>query len=446
MKFYVHKLGCPKNDVDADYISARLMQDGHLPVKSPETAETIIVNTCGFILPAREESINEMLRLAELKKGAHLKTIYAAGCLSQRHGDELLKEMPELDGAFGLGELDPLAQAVSGNAKKDKTIKIEARQLGYLNWNNRFIDNDFPYAYIKISDGCNRSCSYCSIPSIRGQFRSRPVDSIIREAEFLAKNGKKELILVSQEATMYGHNYQGDDRVNIIGLLDELNKIDGIDWIRLMYLHPAKLTEPLIDYIVSNDNKTLNYFDLPLQHINNDMLNKMNRTVTKEKIESLLNKIREKSSDSIIRTTFIVGFPGETDEIFEELRQFISQFEFDRMGVFTYSQEEETPAGEMIEQVPEDIKNERLDILMTSQLDIAFEKNNSLIGSTQSVIIDRVNNDEGAVGRTYADCPDVDQEIFVNGDNINPGTIYSVKIETAEAYDLTGTIINGSKK
>ena len=274
MKFYIHKLGCPKNDVDADYISARLMQDGHLPVMFPDKAETIIVNTCGFILPAREESINELLRLAEYKTTGGLKTIYAAGCLSQRYGDDLLKEMPELDGAFGLGELDSLAQAVSGYTKADKSIKIEPRRLGYMNWNNRFIDNDYPYAYLKISDGCNRNCSYCSIPSIRGKYRSRPLDSIIREAEFLARNGKKELILVSQEATMYGHNYQGDKRVDIIQLLQELDKVDGIEWIRLMYLHPAKLSENLIDYISSKDNKTLNYYDLPLQHINTEILQK----------------------------------------------------------------------------------------------------------------------------------------------------------------------------
>ena len=309
MKFYVHKLGCPKNDVDADYISARLLQDGHTPVSEAEKAETIIVNTCGFILPAKEESINELLRLAELKSAGELKTIYAAGCLSQRHGDELLKQMPEIDGAFGLGELDAMAEKVGSYAKETKVIKMEARKLGYLNWNNRFIDNDYPYAYLKISDGCNRNCTYCSIPSIRGQFRSRNIDSILREAEFLAQNGKKEIILVSQEATMYGHNYDRDNRPDIIKLLSELEKVKGIEWIRLMYLHPAKLIEKLIDYIVSEDNKTLNYFDLPLQHINNDILKRMNRVVTRDKIEKLLGYIRDKSSESVIRTTFIALSP-----------------------------------------------------------------------------------------------------------------------------------------
>lgn len=202
MKFYVHKLGCPKNDVDADYIYARLIHEGHTPVRDPEKADSIIVNTCGFILPAKEESINELLRFGQLKKDGYLKTLYASGCLSQRNGDDMLKEMPELDGAFGLGALDSLAKAVNGSQKNKKTVKMEARKLGYLSWNNRFIADDYPYAYLKISDGCDRGCTYCAIPGMRGKFRSRPLDSIIREAEYLAQNGKKELILVSQEATM----------------------------------------------------------------------------------------------------------------------------------------------------------------------------------------------------------------------------------------------------
>ncbi|MFQ5452878.1 MAG: radical SAM protein, partial [Candidatus Zixiibacteriota bacterium] len=239
MKFYIHKLGCPKNDVDADYITARLISEGHQPVANPEQADSIIVNTCGFILPAKEESINELLRLGRFKKEGRLKTLFATGCLSQRYGNELIKEMPELDGAYGLGELDAIANAVTSSISNNKVIKIESRKLGYLDWGKRYIADKLPYAYLKISDGCNRYCSYCAIPSIRGNFRSRPLESIINEAEYLVQNGKKELILVSQEATLYGYNCQGVNKSNIITLLQELDKIEGLKWIRLMYLHPT---------------------------------------------------------------------------------------------------------------------------------------------------------------------------------------------------------------
>lgn len=442
MKFFVHKLGCPKNDVDADYISARLIFEGHEPVKKPEDAESIIVNTCGFILPAQEESINEILRLADLKKSGRLKTLYAAGCLSQRHGDEMLKEMPELDGAFGLGAVDSIAKAVTGSTKNDKVIKMEARKLGYLSWNNRFIDSDDPYAYLKISDGCDRGCTYCAIPGMRGKFRSRPLDSIIREAEYLAENGKKELILVSQEATLYGYNYKGPEKPDVITLLEELDKVKGVEWIRLMYLYPHQLDQRMIEYITDPANKTLNYFDLPLQHINDEILTGMNRRVTRKQTEDQLAMIRNCSNDAIIRTTFIVGFPGETDAQFEELNQFVADFRFDRLGVFAYSQEEDTPAALLPNQIDEAIKQERADIIMTTQLDIAFEKNNSLIDTIQNVIIDSVNDDGSAVGRSYADCPEVDLDIAVTGENLKIGDILPVKITSVEGYDLFGQVVN----
>lgn len=442
MKFYVHKLGCPKNDVDADYIYARLIHEGHEPVRDPEKAESIIVNTCGFILPAKEESINELLRFGQLKKDGLLKTLYASGCLSQRNGDDLLKEIPELDGAFGLGALDSLATAVNGLQKNDLTVKMEARKLGYLSWNNRFISDDYPYAYLKISDGCDRGCTYCAIPAIRGKFRSRPLDSIIREAEYLAQNGKKELILVSQEATMYGYNYKGNENPNIITLLKELDKVEGVEWIRLMYLYPAELSDDVIEYLAA-DNKTLNYFDLPFQHVNTEILKGMQRNVDSRQVKELVKKIRIISNNAALRTTFIVGFPGETEEQFEELADFIQESKFDRMGVFTYSQEEGTPAAEMPNQIDEAVKQERLDRLMLIQQNIAFEKNNSLIESEQRVIIDSI--DEGmAIGRTYADCPEVDLEIFINdAENTKIGDMLNVKVKSVDGYDLFGELIKG---
>lgn len=439
MKFFVHKLGCPKNDVDADYIAARLIAAGHEPVSDPERAESVIVNTCGFILPAKEESINEILRLGQLKKSGNLKTLYATGCLTQRYGDQMIADMPELDGAFGHGALDSLAEAVSDSRHLDKTIKMEARKLGYLSWKDRFISDGYPYSYVKISDGCDRMCTYCAIPSMRGKFRSRPIDSIVREAQFLANNGKKELILVSQEATLYGYDLPG--RPSILDLLKALEKVEGVEWIRLMYLYPAQMSAELIDYMVADNTKTLNYFDLPLQHINTEVLSNMRRQVTRDEIERMLTTIRAKSPEATIRTTFIVGFPGETDEQFGELLEFTTDFRFDRMGVFTYSAEEGTPAEQMGAQLPEEVKKEREEVLMTAQREIALAKNNSLIGSQKEVIIDSVNDDNSATGRTRADCPEIDQEVMVTGAGLAVGQIVQVKIDAAEGYDLIGSLL-----
>ncbi|UCD64581.1 MAG: radical SAM protein, partial [Candidatus Zixiibacteriota bacterium] len=276
MKFYIHKLGCPKNDVDADYIAARLIRDGHEPVFDPQQADSIVVNTCGFILSAKEESIHELLRLGLLKKSGRLKTLYASGCLSQRHGNELLGGIPELDGAFGLGELEAVAEAVTRQQKLTTAVFTEADRQSYLDWTERFVDDNLPFAYLKISDGCDRRCAYCAIPDIRGPYRSRPVASVVAEANSLAASGKKELILVSQDVTMYGHNYRGDGQPGITDLLGALEEVDGVEWIRLLYLHPAGVSDRLIDY-VSASRKTLDYYDVPLQHINNELLTAMNR-------------------------------------------------------------------------------------------------------------------------------------------------------------------------
>ena len=438
MKFFVHKLGCPKNDVDADYIAARLIDDGHEPVGSAEEAETILVNTCGFIDEAKEESIMEILRLSELKKTGHLKKLLATGCLTQRYGDEMLKDMPELDGAFGHGALNSIAKALGGpnGSHPDRAIRLETRKLGYISWKHRFIADKFPYSYLKISDGCDRACTYCAIPGMRGRFRSRPMDSIVREAEFLAKNGKKELILVSQEATCYGYDLPGSP--GILELLKELEKVDGVEWIRLMYLYPAALDNELIEYMAA-PNRTLNYFDLPLQHVSTEILNAMRRRVENERVREILDRIRATSDDAVIRTTFIVGFPGETEQQFEELRDFVSDYRFDRMGVFPYSAEEGTPAEQMKGQIPESIKMARMDELMNIQREIAFEKNNSLIGSVRKVIMDAVDDDNRAIGRTTGDCPEIDQEVFVDADDLQVGDIRDVRITGVDGYDLYGT-------
>jgi ribosomal protein S12 methylthiotransferase len=439
MKFYIHKLGCPKNDVDADYITARLIAEGHQPVAKPEEADSILVNTCGFILPAKEESIHELLRLGRLKGSGQVKTIYATGCLSQRHGDELLQGMPELDGAFGLGEFEAIAETVSSIGRPARVIMTEAQKLGYVEWGTRHVSDDLPYTYVKISDGCDRGCGYCAIPYIRGSFRSRPAPSILREAEFLARKGKKELILVSQDATLYGSDLRGGSQTTLVHLLQELDRLENVTWIRIMYLHPAGLTDEIVDYMTS-DNKTLPYFDLPLQHINTEILATMRRNIDRPGVETLLGKIRATSAESIIRTTFIVGLPGETQVRFEELVDFVRQFEFDRMGAFCYSPEEGTMAAGMPDQVPAETRYHRLDELMTVQQAVAFAKNNSLIGRIQDVIIDAVHEDGSALGRTYADCPDIDQEVYITGAGLRIGDICPVTITASRGYDLEGTV------
>jgi len=436
MKFFVHKLGCPKNDVDAEYIAARLIEAGHEAVASPEEADSVIVNTCGFILPAREESVNELLRMGQLKKTGHLKTLYASGCLSQSSGNELLKGMPELDGAFGLGEVDSIADAVTTSGHFRETVRIDSRRLSYLDWKHRFITDGFPYAYLKISDGCNRLCTYCAIPNIRGAFRSRPLESIVTEAEFLAENGKKELILVSQESTLWGYDLPG--KPGLIRLLEKLEEIDGIEWVRLMYLYPTMVNDSLIDYLAC-DNKTLDYFDLPLQHCNSEILQAMRRKIDRVAIEQLLNRIRARAKIATLRTTFIVGFPGETEEQFEELLGFVGETEFERLGVFTYSKEEGTAAGDMSNQVPEPVKIERKDRLMQLQQEIAVTRNNLLIGTIVDVIIDAVSNDGTARGRSSADCPEVDQEVLVRGDHLEVGQLCRVRIDAVDIYDLIGS-------
>jgi len=439
MKFFVHKLGCPKNDVDADYISARLIAEGHEPVSDPSEADSVIVNTCGFIQTAKEESIEEILRIGQLKKDGNLKTLYASGCLTQRYGDEMLKEMPELDGTFGHGALDSIARAVTESSHNPKTIRMETRKLGYLSFKQRFIADAYPYAYLKISDGCDRPCTYCAIPGMRGRFRSRPLDSIINEARYLAENGKKELILVSQEATLWG--YDLPERPNIVRLLEELDKINEVCWIRLMYLYPAQVSDDLIRYLAA-PNKTLNYFDLPLQHVNTDILKNMKRQFNRTQTDDLMRRIRELSPEAVLRTTLIVGFPGETEAQFQELMGFVSEHRFDRLGVFAYSPEEGTPAEQMPDQIPEPVKVKRVDHIMSLQQEIAFLKNNSLIGNVEKVIIDSVEAGKPAVGRTRGDCPEIDQEVFVSGTSLQVGDICRVRIEGVEGYDLTGTRVS----
>lgn len=436
MKFFIHKLGCPKNDVDADYLAARLIAAGHQPVTDPVEADSVVVNTCGFINAAKEESIGALLDLAQLKMTGRLKTLYAAGCLSQRYGRELLADMKELDGAFGLGALDDIAEAMTESARLRQPVRQDVRLLAYLDWESRFVADGLPYAYVKISDGCDRRCSYCTIPQMRGPYRSRPLRSIVNEARFLAENGKKELILVSQESTLWGTDLEG--RPTLVDLLNSLEEIAEVRWIRLLYLHPARTSAALIDHMGSR-HKTVNYFDLPLQHVNTSLLRAMKRETSRATIEKLLEAIHERAPQAIMRVSFMVGFPGETEARFEELCEFVQEHRFDRLGAFLFSAEEGTPAADLPGQVPEEVKVERMDRLMTLQQGLAFGRNNSLIGESVEVIIDTVDSKGWSVGRTRGDCPEIDQEVLISGPDLRAGDICRVRIDGADGYDLVGT-------
>jgi len=434
VKVFIKRLGCPKNDVDGDIIASVLIKEGHEIVIQESAAEAVIVNTCGFILPAKEESIEAILQYEQLKKGRMIERLYVTGCLSQRYGRELFDQIKGVDGVFGLREAKSLAEAISNNTKRVFMVSDKVQsEIFHTAEIPRFITDDAPYAYLKIADGCNRFCSYCAIPYIRGPFRSRPLGSVVGEAEYLAENGKKEIILVSQEGTGYGREL--GDGSNPIKLLEELEKIEGIDWIRLMYLHPDGVTDELIEYI-SNSKKTLGYFDIPLQHINDRVLKAMNRPINRKKIEGIISRIKKASEKNIIRTTFIVGFPGETEAEFEELLQFLSDYRLDRVGAFQYSPEEGTAAEDLLDMVSEDVAAERLDRLMSLQQEFAFEKNISLIGSIEQVIIDGVDDSGPARGRTKGDCPEIDQIVYVKGTDLRRGDIIDAKISMADGYDL----------
>ena len=434
MKFYIKKLGCPKNDVDGDYIAGLLISRGLQITDNDMEADIVIVNTCGFILPAKEESIEEILYYEQQKKQGVIKRLYVTGCLPQRYGSELKTEMPIIDGFFGLGKIEELADAITGTETGDTiVIRDKSTELTYLTGSRRHIDTARPFDYIKIAEGCDRFCSYCAIPFIRGRYRSRPIRDIIEEAKLLASEGKKEIILVSQEGSGYGRDF--DDGTGVVTLLKQLEKVNGIEWIRLMYLHPEAVSDELIEFMTFSD-KVLGYFDIPLQHINDRILKLMNRRTARAQIEKILGKIREISSENIIRTTFIAGFPGEKESEFEELKEFIEAFQFDRLGVFTYSSEEGTKAAMMKNKVSDNVAEERQDILMSVQQQIAFDKNIGLIDKIQQVIIDEIRPDTQAVGRTRGDCPEIDQQVYINGDNLAVGDIVNARAVMAEGYDL----------
>lgn len=429
-------LGCAKNQTDAEIMLGILDSTGHKIVANPEMADIIVVNTCGFIESAKQESIDTILEMAEYKKG-RLKALIVTGCLAERYNKEILEELPEVDAVLGVGDYDKIAEIINKVIAGDKPVLFGHQDMDTEEGLPRILTTPSYTAYLKIAEGCDNNCTYCAIPKIRGRFRSRRMENIIEEAELLADSGVKELILIAQDTTRYGIDIYGEYSLAV--LLEKLCKIDGIEWIRVHYFYTEAVTDELIE-CMAREEKICKYIDMPIQHINNRILKRMARRTSREQIEETIRKMREKMPDCIIRTSIIAGFPGETEEEFSELERFVKKVKFDRMGVFAYSQEENTPAASFPDQIDEAVKEKRLDRLMSLQKQISLEKNKEKLGMTMSVIAEGYDEESFLYyGRSRGDSIGVDGRVyFAADDEIMPGDIVNVKILDCDEYDLTG--------
>lgn len=428
-------LGCPKNTVDAEEILGETLKAGHEIETDPSQADVLIVNTCGFIQSAKEESIDAVLDAIRFKTDGACRSVIVSGCLAQRYGDELAKEIPEADAFIGVGRASEIALIIEGTLGGARVLHFERREAWWTETRSRVLSTAPWTAYVRVADGCDNRCSYCAIPDIRGGFASRPEESIVREVQGLAEQGVREINLVAQDVTRYGLDTQGT--LALPGLLDKLSDIDGIDWIRLLYLYPSRVTDELIRSIAGND-KVCKYVDIPLQHCSERVLGDMRRPGNRAQYADLIERVREAIPGVALRTTFIVGFPGETDEDFAELEQFISETRFDRMGVFVYSVEDGTPAADLPARVPERTAKSRLHRLMKLQQGISLEKNRELIGSRIQVLIERMDGETG-IGRSHRDAPDIDGVVYVHGSNASPGDMVWAEVTGATHYDLTAS-------
>ncbi len=427
MKIHLTTLGCPKNLVDSEVLLGGLKGEGVDIVENPLEAETIILNTCGFIQAAKEESIETILQATELKKNGPCRRVFVTGCLSQRYQDELTKEIPEVDGFYGNRDIIFVLK------KLLKTLDLKRELLG-----ERVLSTPSHYAYLKISEGCENPCTFCSIPEIRGKFKSRPIEAVVEEAQILAANGVKELIIIAQDSTIYGQDLDG--KKHLVPLLERLAQIKEFKWIRLLYTYPAHFSDDLIE-IISEKNSIIKYIDFPIQHISDRMLKLMARKVKRRDVERIINKLRTRASDIAIRSTLLVGFPGETERDHQELVEFLEQARFERLGLFGYSREENTPAYNFPDQVTDHIKQERLAELNDIQNQISFEINQTLIGTSQEVLIDAYNSESDTyVGRTSKDCPEIDNVVYIDK-KVNIGEFYTIKITDCQEYDLKGELL-----
>ncbi len=436
MKVLLISLGCDKNLVDSEVMLGLLNKAGHQLTNDETEADVVVVNTCAFISDAKEESINTIIEMGELKKTGKLKKLIVAGCLSQRYKDEIMKELPEIDVIIGATNYDKIVEAIGTDEESIvDDINYTPRPIA-----ERIVTTNASMAYFKIAEGCNKLCTYCIIPHIRGRYRSVPMDSLIASAEKLASDGIKELVLVAQETTLYGVDLYGEKKLP--ELLTKLSEIEGIEWIRLLYCYPEEITDELIEVMATNP-KICHYVDIPIQHSENAILKRMGRRTSREDIVELVGRLRTAMPDIAIRTTLISGFPGETQELHDGLVDFVDECEFDRLGVFTYSPEEGTPAAEYEDQVDGELAVKWRDEIMELQQEISYEKNQQMIGSTQKVLIEGyLVDDDVYVGRTYRDAPGVDGIVFVSAPyELISGSFVDVKITEANEYDLTGVIV-----
>ena len=427
-------LGCPKNQVDGEALLAKLSQAGYNIVNTIEASDVMIVNTCGFIEDAKTEAIETILEVAQYKEAGLISAIVVTGCLAERYQDEILKEMPEVDAVIGIGANADIVKVCDKALCGIKTSSYPNKCYLPLD-SERVLSTPSHWAYLKISDGCDNKCSYCAIPGIRGRFRSRDMDSVVDEARLLASKGVKELILVAQDTTKYGQDLYGE--YSLDKLLKRLVKIDGIEWIRLFYCYPQRITDSLIETIASEE-KICNYIDIPLQHADKNVLKSMNRVGDAEEYKALIEKMRKAIPDLALRTTFMVGFPGETEEQFANLSDFVKEVKFDKMGCFAFSPEEDTPAYDMDNQIDDDVKKRRQEILMNTQFYITEASNKNRVGNVYKVIVDNID-DGKYVGRSYMDSPEIDSGIIFTSDKkINIGEFVFVKITDYDGYDLIG--------
>lgn len=442
-------LGCPKNLVDSEKMLGTMALDGYTLKSDPDGADFVIVNTCGFIESSRQESKAVIEEMLELKRAGRTKGVIVAGCLPERVGGSLLEEMPEIDhvvGVFGRDEINRVADHLIGGAREQREL-FRPAPIKALDDTARLRITPRHYAYLKISEGCDRTCTFCSIPSMRGKHITKPIEMVVKEAQELAADGVRELIIVAQDTTYYGLDLYGE--VRLAELLRELEQVEGIDWVRLMYLYPIHFNDELIETIAGSQ-RVLPYLDMPLQHISSAVLKRMQRRVNREQTIELVDKLRASIPNLVLRTTFITGFPGETDEQFNELKDFVRETEFQRMGVFTYSVEPGTPATKLDGHLPEDVKEARRDELMEIQQDIAFKFGESLVGYELDAIIDEKLEDNELeedvyLGRIFADAPDIDGNIYImpGEDDINIGDMVPVEIIESRDYDLVGVVSDG---
>lgn len=432
-------LGCPKNQVDAEIMLAKLAEGGFEITNDVDGADAVIVNTCGFIEDAKKEAIENILDMAELKKEGVIGKIIVTGCLAERYKEEILSEIPEIDAVVGIGSNADICE-VCRRALSGETVETFGEKTCLPLSGERLLTTPPWFAYLKIAEGCSNHCTYCAIPSIRGEFRSRPAEEILEEAKDLAKSGVKELIVVAQDTTRYGEDLYGKSALP--ALLKALSQIEELQWIRVLYCYPERISDELLEVMASSD-KILNYLDIPIQHADACVLKAMNRKGDKESLLALLQKIREKLPDAVLRTTLITGFPGETEEAFETLCEFVKEAQFDRLGCFAYSTEEGTPAALLPDQIDEEVRKERGEVVMEQQYRIFEAKNEALVGQILPTVVEGYDAyTDSYFGRTWRDAPDIDGQVhFTCGYELHEGDFVEVEIFEVQDYDLIGEVV-----